>query len=95
MAYDVWSSQRNKSQRKSFTDKRHQHHPPRSEPSKFPNDVLRVTNLRRFMETLNLSLEELSSRLEIPSYRVRDYLQERVSIGNETAMHIEEMLPAA
>lgn len=92
MDYDVWASQRNKSQKKSLTDKRHQHHQPRSEPSKFPNDVLRVTNLRRFMETQNLSLEELSSRLEIPSHRVRDYLQERISIGNETAMHIEEIL---
>lgn len=92
MAYDVWSPQKNKSRRKSFADKRHHQLQPRSEPSKFPNDVLRVTNLRRFMETLNLSIEELSSRLEIPSNRVRDYLQERVSIGNETAMHIEEIL---
>lgn len=62
-----------------------------SEPS-FSGTRQRRDNLRRFMSNRQMSLDVLASHLEISTTRLSDYLAGRLVIGNELAMHLEEML---
>lgn len=91
MAQDVWTPHRNKTRGKPYPNQR-QHPVSQPDSAHSPNSIRRKENLKRYMQTLQLSVDSLALRLEISRVRLADYLEGSMFISNELAMHVEEML---